>query len=281
MAAEPFRDCPACPPMVEVPAGEGVIGARYEEGLSFGAPEDLAQLEDPARRFRLEQPLAVSQMEITVGEYRRFVEATRRRTEEPCFIFDEESQGWVNRGGVTWDDPGFQQTDEDPVVCVSWFDAVDYTLWLGARTGRSYRLLTAEEWEYAARAGTETPWPFGLAPESACQSANVNNPGSRVQADIFPCEDGFEYTAPAVWFEPNGFGLQHMIGNVWEWTATCFEVDDAGTCRQRVNKGGSWADPVWRTRPAVVEWDPPEGRYAIHGFRIARDMGPETGGDDR
>ena len=261
--------------MVIVPAGDATIGARYEEGLSYGTPEELARLEDPARPFRLARPLAVSQMEISVGEYRRFVESTRRRSEDPCFVFDEESQGWVNKGGVSWEDPGFEQTEDDPVVCVSWFDAVDYTLWLGAFTGREYRLLTEEEWEFAARAGTDTPWPFGREPGAACQSANVSNPGLSIPVEPFPCDDGFQHTAPPVWFEPNSFGLLHMIGNVWEWTATCFEVDDTGTCAQRVNKGGSWADPVWRTRSAFREWDPPGGRYAIHGFRIAREVGED------
>ena len=111
-------------------------------------------------------------------------------------------------------------------------------------TGAAYRLLTEAEWEYVARAGTDTQWYWGTSEEARCQYANAEG--------IKPCYDGYESeTAPVGLFEPNAFGLYDVVGNVWEWTEDCWKKDYSGAptdgnawqsvdCSHRVMRGGSW-----------------------------------------
>ncbi len=163
---ETFRDCAACPQMVVVPAGSYRPGSPSHE---VGRYDD----EGPVRQVTIEQPFAVGVYEVTVGDYEGFVGATGYAGGKSCSTYEEE--GWKERPGRTWRDPGFQQTERDPVVCVNWKDAQAYAEWLSGETGKRYRLLSEAEWEYVARAGTTLsflqalsqekyplPWLFGL-----------------------------------------------------------------------------------------------------------------------
>lgn len=286
-----FQDCTECPQMVVVPPGQQVIGSTPSETQTEGVPDDLAATERPAHTVIIRQVFAASATEVTHAQYGAFVQETGYPDGDRCFVWDLTANTWNNRDGITWRDPGFAQTDTHPVVCVSWTDAVAYTDWLSAKTGQRYRLLSEAAWEYAARAGTTTPRYWAGARDHACAHGNVNDLSraaanaalSRAASEVFHCEDGHRFTAPVATFTPNAFGLYDMIGNVWEWTADCFTAnyDSAsqdgaprldGDCTQRMNRGGSWADPPWRTRAAMREWDPPHGRYAQTGFRVARDL---------
>ena len=151
---ESFRDCADCPEMVVIPAGEFTMGApagemgRYDE-------------EGPQRRVQVRR-FAASKFDVTRGQWALFVAAANHATQGGC--------SWSGLPGgepdapnpaASWRNLGFAQENSHPVVCVTWNDAQDYLNWLSGRTGHPYRLLTEAEWEYAARAGSTTPYPWG------------------------------------------------------------------------------------------------------------------------
>ncbi len=228
------------PEMVWIPAGRFLMGDIQGEG---------DKNEQPLHEVFVER-VAIARYEVTVGEFRRFVEDTGYQTEA-------EKQGRcislvnLRLEDANWRNPGFSQTESHPVVCVSWNDAMAYTEWLTQQTGHQYRLPTEAEWEYAARAGTETSRYWGNDPDEACRYANVHDNTSTEQ-NSFPwqshnCTDGYAQTAPVGRFEPNAFGLFDMIGNVWEWTCSEYQNKYAGQeqhCAKRagrfVLRGGAW-----------------------------------------
>jgi formylglycine-generating enzyme required for sulfatase activity len=274
--------------MVVVPAGTIAIGSVPGDPAAAGTPADVAIMEHPRHQVRIARPFAVSRTEITRGAYAAFVAATGRPDGETCYAWSVAAGAWQNQGDLTWRAPGFPQRDDEPVVCVSWDDAAAYAAWLSALTRRPYRLLSEAEWEYAARAGK----PAARYGDGAlCAIANVSDRTragqhglSQSESVTAPCDDGFVATSPVATFVANAFGLHDMLGNVWEWTADCAHDSyegapqdgsvwvDGGDCKQRSNRGGAWADPPWRVRSALREWDPPAGRYVINGIRVARDI---------
>ena len=149
---ERFRDCPTCPEMVVVPAGSYQMGSVDGVYLTWNHKSNA----HPVHRVTIVQPLAVGVYEVTRGEFRRFVEATGYSMGKTC----------------SWRDPGFPQTDQHPVVCVSWKDVQAYVRWLSQETGQAYRLLSEAEWEYVARAGTRTARYWGQGMSDQCRYAN-------------------------------------------------------------------------------------------------------------
>lgn len=155
----------------------------------------------------------------------------------------------------SWRNPGFKQTDDDPVVNVTWHDAVAMANWLSKKEGKKYRLPTEAEWEYSCRAGTRTRYHSGDHPATLLKVANVFDAASKqnwLQWERYALagNDGFEFTAPVGSFAPNAFGLYDMHGNVWEWCADWHAetyyaespVDDPqgpAAGRARVRRGGS------------------------------------------
>src|SRR4051794_22171828 len=145
------RDCSNCPEMVSIPAGRFLMGTAAEDPLHDA-------LEGPRHKVTVRSFLA-GKYDVTRSEWAYFVRSTSRPTVKGC-----QWTGKVGPDGVksaSWDDLGFEQTDRDPVVCVTWQDAKDYAKWLTRKTGKRYRLLSEAEWEYAARAGTTTPYFWG------------------------------------------------------------------------------------------------------------------------
>jgi formylglycine-generating enzyme len=234
------------PEMIRLPGGTFMMGFD-------GGEAD----EKPVRQVTV-GTFAIGKYEVTRGEFAKFAQATGLQQATGCrYYTGMERKGDPNRSYM-W--PGFEQTDRHPVVCVSWDEAVAYTQWLSERTGRKYRLPTAEEWEFAARAGerAETYWD---KPEEACKFANVSDASRErwVRNDAqekdkpipdafkgFPCDDKFAQTAPVGTFPPNKFGLYDMLGNSWEMIQGCFEyvrgADGKPTdeCLRRPSRGGSW-----------------------------------------
>jgi formylglycine-generating enzyme required for sulfatase activity len=163
-----------------------------------------------------------------------------------------------------------------PVIYVNWRQAQQYVAWFSQMTGKPYRLLTEAEWEYAARAGTMTPYYWG--DEIGTGNANCNGCGSQW--------DGKE-PAPVGSFPANAFGLYDMAGNVYQWVEDC-EHDDyvgaptdgsawtSGDCSSRIVRGGSWFVPPVDLRSASRPWDSPELGYDGLGFRIARTLLPSS-----
>jgi len=274
-----FRDCPQCPEMVIVPAGSFTMGSPESE---IGHGKD----ERPQRLVSIPAPFAVGRFEVTRGEFAAFMSETGRDG-SGCRTWDHRAREriFVQTGG--WSDPGFEQADRDPVVCVNWADATAYTVWLSERTGNQYRLLTEAEWEYAARAGTTTARFWGDAQDQACLHANVHDltgkQNNKLRWEPHFCDDGFGWTAPVGSFPPNKFGLHDMLGNVWEWTEDCWHdnYEDApdvstawegGNCDYRVIRGGAWTDPPRRARAADRAAEIATNRNDPIGFRLARSL---------
>ena len=283
-----FQDCADCPRMVVVPAGDFAMGSPAAEA---GRGSD----EGPARTVAIAQPFALGRSEVTVAEFRRFVEDAGYRTEAER---DSRAQGcggfvYVDPGAAapppavtSWRSPGLAQAlaDSHPVLCVSWNDARAYAQWLSRKTGKRYRLPSEAEWEYAARAGSGAARFWGDDPAQACRYANVADQ-SRFQAFGFgqkhECTDGHYFTAPAGGYQPNRFGLYDMIGNVWEWTEDCWSASYAaapsdgsarvaGECAQRVLRGGSWSTAPAFARSAARHKNAADFRDNLTGFRVAR-----------
>jgi len=232
---------------------------------------------------RLNYPLAVGRYEVTVGEYKAFVEATGHDAGNGCYVFN--GHRWVNELSKSWRDPGFSQSAQDPVTCVNWNDAQDYVTWLSRKTGKRYRLLSEAEWEYAARAGSPAQYAFNGSVADLCGYANGADRGSVFDWRNNSCSDGFaERTAPVGRFRANAFGLYDMLGNLWEWTADCWHdkydgapADGAawtsgGDCSRRVLRGGSWDSRPKNLRAAFRTGDRSTAQYNFVGIRIAREL---------
>ena len=138
--------------MVVVPSGSFWMGSPSSEP---GRDDN----EGPRHRVTISRSFAVGVYEVTRGEFSQFISETGYSTGNSCRTYEDDD--WDFRRGRTWRSPGFSQSDREPVVCVSWNDAKEYVRWLSGRTGQTYRLLSESEWEYVARAGTETEFHTG------------------------------------------------------------------------------------------------------------------------
>jgi len=240
---ERFRDCADCPDMIVVPAGEALIGASAGDRFA-------TDRERPARRVFVPR-FALARTPTTFAAWDACAAAGGCRAVT-------NDRGW-GRG-------------ERPVIHVTVRDAEAYAAWISARAGARYRLPSEAEWEYAARAGATTAFPWG---ETIAL-------GRALCAGCGPTPY-VHMTAPVARFAPNAFGLYGMTGNVWAWTADCWADDHAaapngagprtdGDCASRPLKGGSWYYHWRNIRPAART---PGRADAVHydvGFRLARDL---------
>jgi formylglycine-generating enzyme required for sulfatase activity len=246
-ALREFRDCNDCPTMTVIPAGEFTMGAPAAE---LGG--------EVQHRVRLEAPFAVSKFEITFAEWDACVAAGGCRGYRPG------DEGW-GRGG-------------SPAMNISWEDAKAYAAWLSARTGKTYRLLSEAEWEYAARAGTVAAYPYadGLSPTKANYDASTDGSG--------PSDVNRQRTVPVGSFLPNAFGLYDMQGNVSEWVEDCWNDEYTaaaptdgsawveGDCKGHVVRGGSWEDSATELRSAARTGGAKDDRFYTDGVRVARSL---------
>ena len=252
---EAFRDCRSCPEMV-IPAG------TFRMGCVSGS-DDCDDDELPVREVRVAS-FALSKHEVTRGQFRAFVSAT-----------GHNARSCIPEG--SWRDLDWQD-DDHPVVCVNWNDAQAYVDWLRRETGKRYRLPSETEWEYAARAGTTTPWFWGDRAEDRCEHANGRDSDDG-------CDDGWERTAPVESFRANGFGLHDMAGNVSEWLEDCWHDHYYGAPRDgsartrggacderhtpRVVRGGAWRFTSGFRSASRGRWQDLIKGDEI-GFRVAR-----------
>jgi formylglycine-generating enzyme required for sulfatase activity len=204
-----FRDCPECPEMVVLPPGIFIMGSSGPN-----------KQENPARPVRVAKSFAIGKYEVTFDEWEACVK------EKGCGGEIPSDHEW-GRG-------------RRPVININHEIAKTYTAWLSKKTGKVYRLPSEAEWEYAARAGTTTDFPWG-------DDVGQN----RVNCRQCGTEWSGVGTAPVGSFQPNPFGLHDVNGNVWEWTEDCWNPDHTGApkdirprtegdCTFRVMKGGSW-----------------------------------------
>jgi formylglycine-generating enzyme required for sulfatase activity len=239
---ESFRDCKTCPIMMVLQPGS------FKMGWGKGDPD-----EKPVHDVTLSKKIAVGKFEVTFNDWEHCV------SDGGCASYQPDDMGWGR--------------NHRPVINVSWLDAQAYVAWLRKKTGKKYRLLTEAEWEYAARGGRSTMYPWGYTIDAA--KANYG---------LFRNK-----TTPVGFYDPNGFGLHDVIGNVWEWVTDCYakdaysrhhtyplpSLDDSETCR-RVVRGGSWnvdmSDGPNLMRVSIRWRAKSNSRYNHFGFRVARDQ---------
>lgn len=271
-----FRDCPVCPSMTVLPPG------RFKQG-SGSADGAAVPFELPQHIVVIGYSLAMSSNEVTVGEFRQFIAATQREM-SGCNTYDG---GWQYQREASWESPGFLQSAVHPVTCVSWDDAIAYAKWLSEKAGYPYRLPSASEWEYAARAGTEQPRPWGTNGAAACADANVADESAAQRFpgwSVFPCSDRYVNTAPVGSFKPNGFGLNDVLGNVFEWVKDCWYDDYGGApgdgsaredpeCKEHELRGGSWFSSPQYVSASYRNRFERDYRSSSIGFRLVREIG--------
>ena len=263
-----FRDCKGCPEMVVLPAGSFVMGSPESEPGHGGD-------EAPQHRVTFARPFAVAKYATTRAEFARFVTESGYRVGPGCLI--KRNGSWFDDRKAGWRHPGVAQTGRDPVLCMSWNDGEAYADWLSRKTGHHYALLTEAQWEYAARAGTTTPYHWG----AKASHAHANYGTDRCCAPAAEGKDRWLGSSPSGSFPPNAFGLYDMHGNAWQWMQDCWHHNYegapadgsawlSGTCVDRVMRGGSWNCSPSTIRAAGREVHDLSGRYAVVGFRVAR-----------
>ncbi|HVI26517.1 MAG TPA: formylglycine-generating enzyme family protein [Xanthomonadaceae bacterium] len=275
------------PEMVVVPHGAFRMGAGEDE-------DGAGDSERPAHNVRFDRGFALSRTEVTVGQFRRFVEATGYRSTASrrgfSLAYEDRSGNLVRHSGVTWRSAydGGHAPDDAPVLHVSARDADAYAKWLSEVSGQRYRLPSEAEFEYALRAGSSGryPWGAGNPPPGAGNftgSRDRSKDGRQWTNAFRGYGDGYWGPAPVGRFAANAFGLHDLAGNVSEWVADCWHdgyrrapVDGKAWynpgCRMRVVRGGAWASAPEQVRSA---WRAPAGSETTNariGFRVARDL---------
>ena len=243
LPGETFKDCDECPKMVVVPSGLFTMGSPNNE-------EGRNSHEGPQHVVRIDYRLAVGVYEVTFAEW------------DAC----------VNDGGCGQYKPYYDGWDRGnrPVINVSWEDAQSYVRWLSQKTGHSYGLLSESEWEYVARAGTETKYSWG----NTIGHNHANCDGCSSKWDD-------EETAPVDSFSANNWDIYNMHGNVWEWVQDCYNDNymdapadgtawESENCDRRVVRGGSWLSFPLFLRSANRSRYTTENRDDNLGFRVAR-----------
>lgn len=235
------------PNLIVVSPGNFKMGDITGLGLDNERPVEAKQILDS---------YGIGEVEVTVGDFQRFVEATSYVTAaekgKGCAFYENGTPIWNEQ--LNWKAPGFSQTDSHPVVCVSLEDAQAYVTWLSSYSGQSYRIPTEVEWEYAARSGTETDYWWGEG--VGTDKANCGWCGSR-WSNLS--------SAPVASFARNDFGLYDTVGNVWEWA-----ISDKGQ-GGAVVRGGAWNFAPRLARVSTRMELSPEFRSNYIGFRVLRD----------
>lgn len=283
------------PEMVVLPSGKFAMGSPNDEA---GREEN----EGPVHDVNIHS-FALGKYPVTRGEFASFASATGYKTDaekdtpipfQPadlgtpvaCFAYKGGTEnGW--KAGSSWRDPGYKQSDNEPAVCLSWNDAQAYVDWLSHESGKPYRLPTSAEMEYAIRAGSPAPYPWGSVAGDACQYANVRDVNAAKQ---FPqwkigvtCNDGALFTSPVGRYRANAFGLFDTVGNVEVWTQDCGvpnydsapsdgSAQQSPTCERRTLRGSSWNFSPADFRAAHHETPPPAGRSWDTSLRVAMDL---------
>ncbi len=286
--AKIIRDCPTCPEMVVVPAGQ----------FTMGTPGGSEEIDTESGEFfqlpvKIEKAFALGKTEVTTAQYAEFIRESGYKPEPGCRLWNDR---WVVDAKSDWRGDGVRKSPKPdfPVTCVSWGDAKAYAAWLGKKTGKSYRLPSESEWEYAARAGSTAPRYFGVnsfegvSISLACDNGNVYDVTSQASYP-FPwpyarCKDNATDLAAVGSYKPNAFGLHDVIGNVAEWVEDCYTASYwgrppnqkawiwQGGCETRGLRGGSWTSRPADARSAKRQSADAKTRTTYIGFRLAREI---------
>jgi formylglycine-generating enzyme required for sulfatase activity len=266
-----FKECRNCPDMMVIPAGSFVMGSPATE------PERRAN--ERQHKVTIARPFAVSRTEITWDQWEACVRDAACDGNALEHALRTKENGESNADFKDWG------RGTRPVVGVNWFDAQTYVGWLNRKTGAddAYRLLSDAEWEYAARAGTTTAFPWGEKIDHNYGNFGIAGPGLGGKAegrDVW-----LDQTAPVASFPPNAFGLYDMQGNIFEWVEDCYEEDltrapadgsanKQGNCANRVFRSGSFLSNPYMQRSAKRHAPYPltrRGRNYL-GIRVAKTL---------
>ena len=239
--------------------------------------------EKPVHEVRIGYNFAVGKYEVTRGEFATFVTETNRDVDKYCYA--SESSQWENQTDETMRDPGSSPPDRDPAACINWNDAQAYVDWMSRKTGEQYRLLSESEWEYMARAGSPSKYPFGSSENTLCEHGNGADQSTSLFWRNNSCSDGSgEGPVQVGSYKANKFGVYDTVGNVWEWVADCWHENynnapnggstwmSGGDCSRRLLRGGSWNSQPRVLRSSNRDWDRSKDRDKDNGFRIARTL---------
>ena len=243
LLAEPawaFTDCSDCPEMIDIPAGSFLMGSPSNQNASSREKLDDRDDEKPQHRVKIKE-FSLGKFEVTQAQWHALMDSNPSH----------------NKGSTL------------PIENISWDDAQKYIQKLNQKTGKKYRLPSEAEWEYAARGGSTSSYPWGdnvseltLHAWSKANAVNTNIVGLK---------------------KPNSFGLYDMIGNVSEWTQDCWNANYrrapkdgsawlTGNCSLRVLRGGSWGYDPQQLRTAIRDGTHPTYyRFSGSSFRVARD----------
>ena len=241
--------------MVDIPGGSFQMGDTTGTGGGDEKPVHTVNI----------KPFRMSKYEVTIAQYRWFAAATGRAAGGDCWV--DASGQWQQKNDANWQNPYFNQSDNHPVVCVNWNDAVAFAQWLSTQTGQRYRLSSEAEWEYACRSGGRQ--------EKYCG-------GNKPVALAWYDNDSGGKTHPVGQKSANGLGLYDMSGNVWEWTQDCWNESYNGApadgsawqtdyCGRRVRRGGSWGSKPGGLRSALRFGSPAADYLNTLGFRLVQD----------
>jgi formylglycine-generating enzyme required for sulfatase activity len=252
-AGDSFKECSDCPEMIIVREGHFMMG--LPEGQGGGD-------ERPQHNVMIAKPFAVAKFAVTFDGW------------DACVRFGD-CEGHISDS--RWG------RGRQPAINVSWDNAQTYTRWLSRITGKKYRLLSEAEYEYAARAGTRTAYPWG-------DEIKLNG---KPMANCYDCGSKWDekQPAPVGSFAANAFGLYDMVGNVEQWTEDCYHFSyrsapadgspwiSGNDCNLRVDRGGSWSSSSGPPRSEFRAWHPIGARFDYLGFRVARTLSTEADGD--
>ena len=262
--------------LVHVPPGEFIMGEE-------------SQLDAKPHRVRLTKGFYFGREPVTVAQFRRFVTETRYRTtsEKDGVAFSCIEGKCQFHPHVTWKNPGFVQSDDHPVVAISFDDALAFLDWARRKTGKPFRLPTEAEWEWAARGPDSLPFPWGRESDGShidhldiAARESGAFPGTLSFSDEL---DAYPFTAPlGVLDKGSWVGARDMLGNVWEWCSDWYDPryyesspagDPAGPFKgtYRVLRGCSWMSPKPLCRSSTRGWFEPLLRATTRGFRVAVD----------
>jgi len=256
---------------IKIPSGSfmmwsGISASEVEN--QYGGKEKWYKDEHPQHRVTISKPFYMQSTEVTVGQWRTFAQDSGYKTEAEtgggAYVWTGKK--WEKKEGTYWDNPGFNQGDNNPVTCVSWNDVQEFIKWLNRKEGKEYRLPTEAEWEYGARAGSTTRFCYGNNKDGLGEYAWYrDNSGKR--------------THSVGEKKPNSWGLYDMHGNVWEWLQDRYGDYPSGAVTDptgpssgsnRVNRGGSWGNDAGNCRSANRVRNEPGNRDNNLGFRLSR-----------
>ncbi len=286
--------------LVWIPAGEFMMGGQesaeelVKAFAAYKRKADFFKDEYPQHHVRITKAFYMGKYEVTVGQFRRFVEDSGYKTEaekdgEGGWGYNPQTGQCEGRKiQFNWLNTGFPQSDDHPVVNVTWNDAVAFCRWLSRKEGKTYGLPSEAQWEYACRAETSKRYQNGDDPEGLIRVANTLDAKGRttfphVQELTFLADEKPQFTIPVGGKEANQFGLYDMHGNVWEWCADWYDadyywkspVDDpAGpeSGNRRVRRGGAWNSfPLW-ARVSFRNWNTPQSRCVNLGLRVVGEI---------